>query len=85
MQFASVLQLVRHAAPPQTYGMQLEVTGAAHPPTPSQFDTGEKVEPVHEAVPHVTAVEACWHAPAPLHAPVLPQGGLAGQPLLGAS
>jgi hypothetical protein len=39
------------------------------------------VEPVHEAVPQLTEVEACVQAPAPLHTPVLPQGGLGVQPL----
>ena len=36
-----------------------------------------KVDPVQDAVPQVTLVPASWQAPAPLHAPVLPQGGLA--------
>ena len=40
-----------------------------------------KVDPVHEAVPQVTAVDAWVQAPAPLHTPVLPQGGLGAQPL----
>ena len=52
----------------------------AQPPLPLQFDTGVKVEPVHDGVPQDTDVEACVHAPAPLQTPVLPQGGLAGQP-----
>jgi hypothetical protein len=37
------------------------------------------VEPVQEAVPHETLVAPCWHAPAPLQLPVLPQGGPAVQ------
>jgi hypothetical protein len=38
-----------------------------------------KVEPLQEAVPQETPVPACWQAPAPLQAPVLPQGGFAAQ------
>jgi hypothetical protein len=60
--------------------MQLDVPGVAHPPAPSQCETGENVDPVHDAVPHETAVDACWQPPPPLHAPVLPHGGLATQP-----
>lgn len=37
------------------------------------------VDPVHDWVPHVTLVAASWQPPAPLHRPVLPQGGLAVQ------
>jgi hypothetical protein len=40
-----------------------------------------KVEPEHDCVPHETVVAASWQAPAPLQAPVLPQGGLATQRL----
>jgi hypothetical protein len=46
-----------------------------------QFETGVNVDPVHDGVPQDTEVAACVHAPAPLHTPVLPQGGLAAQPL----
>ena len=42
-----------------------------------------KVEPEHDCVPHETVVAASWQAPAPLHAPVLPQGGFAAQRLSG--
>lgn len=56
------------------------MVGGAHAPAPLQRDTGENVEPVHEAVPHDTAVDACWQAPEPSQAPVLPHGGLGGQP-----
>jgi hypothetical protein len=40
---------------------------------------GVKVDPVHDCVPHDVVVAASWQAPAPLHAPVLPQGGLGVQ------
>jgi hypothetical protein len=55
--------------------------GAAQPPLPLQCETGVKVEPVQVAVPHETLVVACWQAPAPLQAPVLPQGGFAAHRL----
>jgi hypothetical protein len=58
---------------------QLEAVGAAQPPVPLQWEIGVKVDPLQEAVPHETPVPACWQAPAPLHAPVLPQGGFAAQ------
>lgn len=37
---------------------------------------------MHDCVPHEVVVAASWQAPAPLHAPVLPQGGLAVQRLI---
>jgi hypothetical protein len=37
MQSASAEQVVRHALTPQTYGLQVVVTGAGQAPTPSQF------------------------------------------------
>jgi len=43
------------------------------------------VEPVHDSVPHETVVAATWQSPAPLQNPVLPQGGLAAQRLLGSA
>jgi hypothetical protein len=36
-------------------------------------------------LPQLTFVLACWQAPAPLHTPVLPQGGLAVQPPCGSA
>jgi hypothetical protein len=53
--------------------------GVAQAPVPLQREIGVAVDPVHDCVPHDTVVAASWHAPAPLQAPVLPQGGLAGQ------
>jgi hypothetical protein len=41
-----------------------------------QCEIGVYVVPVHDAVPQATPVPAISQAPAPLHAPVLPQGGL---------
>jgi hypothetical protein len=54
------------------------VVGAPQLPVPVQRGIAAKVDPVQDAAPHGTAVAACWQAPAPLQAPVLPQGGLAG-------
>jgi hypothetical protein len=36
---------------------------------------------VQDCVPQETVVAASWHAPAPLHAPVFPQGGVGVQRL----
>jgi hypothetical protein len=44
-----------------------------------QCDSGVNVDPVHDCVPHEAVVGASWQPPAPLHMPVLPQGGLAAQ------
>jgi hypothetical protein len=47
-------------------------------PPPLQNDCGWNVVPVHDtAAPHETVVAACSQALAPLHRPVLPQGGAA--------
>ena len=75
--------VVLHAAAPQTYGEQLEVPGVAQAPAPVQCEMGVKVDPLHEATPQGVLTLACSHAPAPLQLPVLPQGGLAGQPACG--
>ena len=48
-----------------------------------QCDTGVKVVPAHDAMPHATPVPACSHVPAPVQLPVLPHGGAAGQPRCG--
>ena len=55
------------------------MVAATQPPVPLQCDSGVKVEPVHDCVPHDTVVEASAQAPAPLQAPVFPQGGLGVQ------
>jgi hypothetical protein len=84
-QLLSAVQLVPHTAPLHMYGEQLDVVAAAHAPVPVQCDSDVSVEPEHDAVPHATVAAACKHAPAPLHAPVLPQGGLAAQPPCGSA
>lgn len=82
MQSAFVLQLVRQALlVPHMYGEQLELVAAEQLPLPLQLETGVKVDPVHDGVPHDTDVAACVQAPAPLQTPVLPHGGLGAQPL----
>jgi hypothetical protein len=48
-------------------------------PLPEQKTAGVKVEPLQEALPHWTELEACWQAPAPSQAVVLPQVPPAGQ------
>ena len=79
-QLLSAVQLVPHAAPLHTYGEQLDVVAAAHVPAPVQCEIAVSVDPEHDAAPHVTVAAASWQAPAPLHAPVLPHGGLAAHP-----
>jgi hypothetical protein len=59
------------------------VVAARQVPVPLQWEMGVNVVPEHDCVPHDTDVAACWQAPAPLQAPVLPQGGFAGQRLSG--
>jgi len=76
-QCESIAQVFRQVSVAQTYGVQLDAVGARQPPVPLQWDSGVKVEPEHDCVPHETVVAASWQAPAPLHMPVLPQGGLA--------
>ena len=80
-QCESIEQVVRQTAPPHMYGEQLDVLGGEQAPLPLQRDTGVSVDPEHVCVPHDTVVAASAHAPAPLQAPVLPQGGLATQRL----
>jgi|KBSMisStaDraftv2_1062788.scaffolds.fasta_scaffold1338483_2 hypothetical protein len=47
-------------------------------PLPVQVDAGCSIDPMHDSArPHDTDAAACVQAPAPLHVPVLPQGGLA--------
>jgi hypothetical protein len=82
-QSASVAHVVLHADEPQTYGVQLAGAGAAQVPAPVQCEIGVKVATEQEAMPHATLVPPCSQAPPPLQLPVLPQGGLAGQPPCG--
>jgi len=53
--------------------------GVEQLPAPLQNATGVNVEPLQEADPQVTLVEAWVQAPAPLQVPVLPQVPLAAQ------
>ena len=61
----------------------MEVIAGRHVPVPLQCEIAVNVDPVHDCVPHDTVVAASWQAPAPLHAPVLPQGGFGVQRLSG--
>ena len=76
-QWESIAQVLRQVSPPHMYGEQFCALGARQLPVPLQCETGVKVEPEHDCAPHDTVVAASWQAPAPLHAPVFPQGGLA--------
>jgi hypothetical protein len=72
---------VRQVVVSQVYAMQLTGVGVMHPPVPLQCDSGVNVDPEHDCVPHDTVVAPSAQAPAPLHAPVFPQGGLAAHRL----
>jgi hypothetical protein len=85
VQSASELQLNLQALVPQTYGAQLCVVAVVQLPLPEQKVAGVKVVPLQEALPHCTLDEACWQAPLPLQAPVLPQVVLVGQRLCGSA
>lgn len=69
------LLVVSQLKPPE----QVDEVGAAQLPLPLQCETGVKVVPLQDWLPQETPVPASWQAPAPLQAPVLPQGGLAVQ------
>ena len=58
---------------------------AAHDPAPLQKAVGVNVVPLQDDGAQVTLVAACWQAPPPLQAPVLPQVPLAGHPLCGSA
>jgi hypothetical protein len=79
VQSPSPEQLVRHVVVPHTYGAQPWVVALEQLPLPEQNAGFVWVEPVHDPEAHWTEDGACWQAPAPSHAPVLPQGGLAVQ------
>jgi len=55
------------------------LVGVEQLPPPLQNATGVNVDPLQEAVPQVTLVDAWVQAPAPLQVPVLPQVPLAAQ------
>jgi len=70
----------------QTYEPQLDVPAWLHVPLPEQNDAGWNVVPLHDMPsPHDTVVGDCWQPPEPLHAPVLPHGGVAGHCPVGAT
>lgn len=54
-------------------------------PVPEQKGCAVKVLPEQVGALHETAVLACWQAPAPLQAPVLPQVVVTGHWLAGAA
>jgi hypothetical protein len=56
-----------------------------HDPAPLQKAVGVKVVPLQDEGAQVTLVDACWQAPPPLQAPVLPQVPFAGHPLCGSA
>jgi len=84
-QSVSALHELPQLVPLQKYGEQLDVVAAEHVPAPLQNAVGVNVVPLQDEAAQVTLVEACWQEPAPLHAPVLPQVPLAGQPMCGSA
>jgi hypothetical protein len=68
---------------PQTYPLQSLDPAAEQAPVPLHCAAGVKVDPMQVAFAHTVVVSAFWQAPAPLQAPVNPQGGLALQRLCG--
>jgi hypothetical protein len=80
-QCESIEHVLRQLPVPHMYGEQLCVVAVAQVPVPVQRETSVSVEPEQVCVPHDTVVAASAHAPAPLQAPVFPQGGLATQRL----
>jgi hypothetical protein len=81
-QSPSPSQVVRQAAAPQANGAQL-AGGCRHAPAPSQFPTGVKVDPVHEALPQLVVAGAFRQAPLPSHLPLNPHGGAGAHPPCG--
>jgi hypothetical protein len=85
MQSPSTVHVVLHAPVPHRYGRQLDVGVTPHVPVPVQCETGVNVEPVHDAVPQLTLLDACSQAPPPLQLPVFPQGGFGAQRVCGSA
>jgi hypothetical protein len=86
-QSVSAVHVVLHALVPQTKGVHGVVVAGAHAPgaVPVQCERFVSVLPEHVTIPHETPAPATAQAPAPLHRPVLPQGGFAGQPPRGSA
>jgi hypothetical protein len=78
-QCESIEQVLRQVSVPHVYGVQLERVGDAQAPVPLHRDVGVYVDPLQDCIPHETEVAASWQAPAPLQAPVFPQGGIGVQ------
>jgi hypothetical protein len=74
MQSALVAHDVLQAVPPHTYGEQSIETASPQAPLPLQRASVLAVEPEHVATAQTVVVGAFAQAPAPLHAPVFPQG-----------
>lgn len=75
MQSASLPHVVAHAVPAvlQTYGAHELVVPAEHVPDPSQLRAVVALPELHVAAAHEVPLAYNWHAPAPLHTPVVPQ------------
>ena len=61
------------------------VVPAVQVPVPLHVPSWVRMAPVHVAVPHVVAVDACSHAPAPSHLPSLPHVELTAHCPVGAA
>jgi hypothetical protein len=76
-QSLSIVHEVKHAFPPQTYGLHGIPIATAQLPLPLHVDGGVNVDPLHICMPHEVFVSACWQVPLPVQLPVFPQGMLA--------
>jgi hypothetical protein len=73
-QSAVVEHVVLHArlAVSQPYGSQSELVTVRQTPAPSHVRAGVSVEPVQLPCTHRVPLAYCWHAPIPLHMPLVP-------------
>jgi hypothetical protein len=69
VQSLSVVQLVRHAFAPQTYGSHIIVGEGAQDPAPVQWETSVAMPAAHPRAPQLVAVTAFRQAPSPSHLP----------------
>jgi len=72
-QSASIVQVVRQAAPLQAYGLHMDVVAVWQVPLPLHERDDVSVEPVQVAAAHCVPVAYRRQPPAPSHMPSVPQ------------